>query len=386
MATLDPGRVSHGEWSGEDVSLDRVLNELNRLRGEFAARGAGDYDLPHPRNSVMNLVAVAADEQRAEEAARVGEQLGVKHPSRTIVVRPRGGRGDRIDCRIRSHAQELGGGSPVQYEEVRLDVWGTRARLRSLVEPLLAPDVRTHLWWLGTPPWDADDFREVLPGVDTLIVDSADFERPYENFLQLAQVALTVAEPRGVADFEWVRLHPWREALAQAFAPPHRIEVLRGIHALSLEYAGADRASRSSTSLIAGWLIESLHWKLKSASAGRAGRIRAHYQAPHGHAVEIAARSVAPSKRLPAGTLVKMGLEAAAGGQTARAELVRDRQSPRRATLTLTIGADEPIRHEFLLSDLDDAAVLSILLSNERRDPVYLRSLRAAAELLSIST
>ena len=74
-----------------------------------------------------------------------------------------------------------------------------------------------------------------------------------------------------------------------------------------------------------------------------------------------------------------------AGEQTARAELVRDRQSPRRATLTLTVGADEPIRHEVLLSDLDDAAVLSILLSSGRRDPVYLRSLRAAAELLSTS-
>jgi glucose-6-phosphate dehydrogenase assembly protein OpcA len=383
MATLDSGRVSHGEWSGDDVTLDRILTELNRLRAEFAARGAGDYDLPHPRNSVMNLVVVAADEERAEEAARVGEQLGVKHPSRTIVIHPKGGRGDRVDCRIRSHAHELDGGAPVQYEEVRLDVWGTRARLRSLVEPLLASDVRTHLWWLGTPPWDADDFREVLPGVDTLIVDSADFERPYENFLQLAEVALTVHEPRGVADFEWVRLHPWREALAQAFAPAHRVGLLRGINALGLEYAGSGRANRSSTSLVAGWLIESLHWELKSASAGRGGLVRAHYQAPHGHPVEIAARSVAGSERLQEGTLIAMRLEAAAGGQTAQAEMVRDRESPRRATLTLSIGSDEPIRHEFLLSDLDDAAVLSILLSGGRRDPVYLRSLRAAAELLS---
>jgi glucose-6-phosphate dehydrogenase assembly protein OpcA len=383
MATLDPGRVSHGEWSGDDVSLDEVLNQLNRLRAEFAARGAGDFELPHPRNSVMNLVVVAADGGRADHAAEVGEQLGVKHPSRTIVIHPRGGEGDRIDARIRSHAHELVSGAPVQYEEVRLDVWGTRARLRSLIEPLLAPDVRTHLWWLGTPPWDADDFKEVLPGIDTLIVDSADFERPYENFLQLAQVAASVAEPSGVADFEWVRLHPWREALASAFAPPHRLGLLRGINALGLEYAGQGRANRGSTSLMAGWMIESLHWELRSASAGHGGLVRAHYQAPHGHPVEIAGRSVPASDAVPDGTLMSVRLEAAAGGKTARAELLRDREGPRRATLMLWIGDDEPIRHEFLLSDLDDAAVLSILLAAGRRDAVYLRSLRAAAQLLS---
>jgi glucose-6-phosphate dehydrogenase assembly protein OpcA len=383
VATLDPGRVAHGEWSGEDVSLDTVLTQLSRLRAEFAARGAGDYDLPHPRNSVMNLVAVAADQDRADRAAEVGEELGAKHPSRTIVIHPQGGQGDRIDARIRSHAHELGSGAPVQYEEVRLDVWGTRARLRSLIEPLLAPDVRTHLWWLGTPPWDADDFREVLPGVDTLIVDSANFERPYENFLQLAKVAATVPEPRGVADFEWVRLHAWREALAQAFAPAHRIVLLRGVNALGLDYAGEGRANRGSASLMAGWLIESLHWELKRASGGGGGRVRAHYQAPHGHPVEIAARSVGPSEPVAEGTLMAVRLEAAATGETARAELQRDAATPRRGTLTLWQRDDPPIRHEFPLQDMDDAALLSVLLANERRDPVYLRSLRAAAELLS---
>lgn len=365
------------------MSLDEVLDHLNRLRAEFAARGAGDYELPHPRNSVMNLVVVAADDERAEEAAKVGERLGAKHPSRTIVVHPRGGQGDRIDARIRSHAHALAGGAPVQYEEVRLDVWGTRARLRSLLEPLLAADVRTHLWWLGTPPWDADDFKEVLPGVDTLIVDSADFERPYENFLQLARVAAEVHEPSGVADFEWVRLHPWREALAQAFTPPHRVGLLRGINALGLDYAGEGRANRGSTSLMAGWLIESLHWELRSASAGAGGTVHAHYQAPHGHPVDIAARSVAVPQGVPEGTLLAVRVEAGAAGHTARAEMVRDRDSPRRATLMLWIGDEEPIRHEFLLSDLDEAAVLSILLAAGRRDAVYLRSLRAAGQLLS---
>src|SRR5438874_11639848 len=100
----------------------------------------------------MNLVAVATGEERAERAADAGQDLGAKHPSRTIVVHPRGGQGDRVDAAIRSHAHELVTGSPIQYEEVRLRVWGTRARLRSLIEPLLVSDVRTHLWWLGTPP------------------------------------------------------------------------------------------------------------------------------------------------------------------------------------------------------------------------------------------
>lgn len=380
---IHPDRVSHVDWSGENVSLDEVLYQVNRLRSEFASQGAGDYELPHPRNSVMNLVVVAADEADAQRAAKVAEMLGTQHPSRTIVVEPVLKPGDRIDAAIQAHAHELVDSAPIQYEEIRLRVWGSRARLRSLVEPLLAPDVLTHLWWLGTPPWDAEAFREVLPGVNTLVVDSSDFDRPYEGFLALSEIADNLLPYQGVADFEWVRLHPWREALAQTFAPAGRVQLLHGIGAVGLDYAGEGRANRASVALMAGWLIDRLEWKLHDASAKHSGLVQALYRAPSGHAVEIAARSVqVEDGEVADGTLLALRLEGAGGGHTLHAELMRDRQDMKRATLTLEVGEEEPLRHDVPLGESEDAEVLSTLLVLGRRDPVYLRSLRKASELL----
>lgn len=379
---LHPDRVRQVGWSGEKVGLDEILEQLNHLRAEFAARSAGDFELPHPRNSVMNLVALAPTDGASDRAAGVAQALGIQHPSRTIVVQPTLQAGDRVDAAIKAYAHELVDGAPIQYEEIRLRVWGTRARVRSLVEPLLAPDVQTHLWWLGTPPWEADAFREILPDVNTLVVDSSQFDRPYEGFLALAHIAEHLEPYQGVADFEWVRLRAWREALSQVFAPTRRASLLPGISAVGIDYAGEGRANRGCAALTAGWLIDRLGWELVHATAGPGGVLQAHYRAPAGHAVEIAARSVEDVRDTPDGMLLALRVEGAAHDQTLRAELARDREDLNRARLILEVGGEEPLQHDVPLGDPEDTAVLSKLLVTGRRDPVYLRSLRSAGELL----
>lgn len=373
-------RGGHAQWSGEDVSLDDVLNQLNQLRGAVASRGIGDYELPRPRNSVMNLVAIAADQQQADRAAVVAEELGGKHPSRTIVVEPQGGKGERIDCTIRSHAHELLGGAPVQYEEIRLRVWGTRARLRSLVEPLLAPDVRTHLWYLATPPWEAEAFLEVLPQVDTLVVDSGSFERAYDSFLAYSRIAESMRDPQGTGDFQWVRLKPWRELLAQCFAPPDRRPLLDAVRSVALDYTGEGRGNRGAAALLAGWLICRLDWELDQAQGGQD---RAIYRTPAGEQVEITMRAV-PIGASGEGRIAALRLQSNGGDEALRLEIKRDPKSLERADLDLGIGDSEPIEQEvgLGLATASDAELLSELLVSGRRDPIYVSSLRCAAELL----
>lgn len=371
--SLEHDRLHASDWSGADVDLDEVLRRLSELRAS------------RPRNTVMNLLAMVSDDEMARRATSTAAELGVKHPSRTIVVRPMPEGPDRIDAAIRTHGHALVDGAPVQYEEVTLQVWGKPAlHLYSLVEPLLTSDVRTHLWWLGTPPWESHTFLQVLEDVDTLVVDSGIFERPYESFIALARVADTMHDPQGVADFQWSRLKPWREALAQVFAPRDRQAFLRGISALGLDYTGEGRGNRSAAALLAGWLIRSLGWELQSATGMTGGSVRAFYRAPAGHPVEIAARSVATGAA-GEGRIAALRIEAVAQGQTCRLEIVRDRDELERAVLRLEIGGAEAVRSEIRLglATAPDSVLLSDVLVTGRRDPIYLESMTAAATLLS---
>lgn len=376
---LDPERVSHSGWSGEDVSLDQLVDQLNRLRSAATSVGRGDYELPRPRNSVMNLVAIAADQEQADRAARVAEELGARHPSRTVVVLPMGGRGERIDAAVRSHAHDLVAGAPVQYEEIRLRVWGTRARLRSLVEPLLVPDVRTHLWYLVTPPWEAEAFLEVLPHVDTLVVDSATFEQPYESFLALSRLAAEMLEPQGTADFQWVRLRSWRELIAQLFAPHDRRPFLHGLRSVRIEYEGDGQANPGAAVLLAGWLVRCLHWELRSGG----GSGPAVYRISGADQAEIAVEAVKQGAAGD-GRIVSLDLKAAADGSRLRLAIRRDREELERARIRVEASGLEPLDHEARLglASAPDSVLLSELLVSGRRDPIYVSSMRAAEELL----
>ena len=385
MSPVEEPRVHEADWHGQDVSLDEVLGQLTRLRAELVVPGPHDYNLPHARNSVMNLVAVAADDDVAGRAATTGAELGAQHPSRTIIIQPNPSGKPRIDASIRTHAHDLVAGVPIQYEEIRLKVQGDPANfLYSLVEPFLLPDVRTHLWWLGTPLWESETFREVLPFVDTLVVDSGHFERPYSSFLALARIEDAMHPPQAVADFQWSRLKPWREAVAQVFAPHDRRAFLYGVTSIELDYTGRDRGNRVRAALLAGWLIRSLKLRLRNVLADKEGGAKAIYRYPGGAEVLVSEQSIDDRQTGP-GRVGAVRIEALANNRRCRVELSRDPDELERAVLSLTIDGTHVLRHDvrLYLATAPDSVLMSDVLLWGRRDPVYLSSMTAAAGFLS---
>jgi len=385
VSSVGEARVHEAEWKGKGVTLDQVLDQLTRLRLELVEPAPHDYNLPHARNSVMNLVAVAGDAELVRRAAATGEELGAQHPSRTIIIHPVAGGASNIDASVRTHAHNLLAGVPIQYEEIRLEVRGDPANyLYSLVEPFLLPDVRTHLWWLGTPLWESETFREVLPHADTLVVDSGHFERPYASFLALARAEDTMHEPQAVADFQWSRLKPWREAIAQVFAPSDRRVFLRGVKSIELDYTGRDRGNRVRAALLAGWLIRSLRLRLRNVVGEGDDRAKAIYRYPGGGEVLVSERSVDDGKTGP-GRVGGVRIEAAADGRRCRLELARDPDELERAVLSLQIDGASVLRHDvrLYLATAPDSVLMSDVLMWGRRDPVYLSSMTAAAGFLS---
>ncbi len=442
-------------WHGDSTSMREVLDALKTIRAKFAREDAGDDEHPHPRNCVMTLIAVASNEAEERRAQRTCRMIAAEHPAELIVVREQAElRGSNIEASISTDTQKTGSCS-IQCEMVTLHVHGAAGdHLAALVDPLLTSGVPTFLWWVGTPPFGDVQITEAVRIADALLVDSARFDSPYHSFLGLSEFFRNRHNKLGVADFQWSRLRPWRESIAQFFTPPNRRAFLHGISEVGVEYAGDGRGTRIAAALMTGWLGSTLDWKLRNAASGGGGVISAHYVAEAWRPVEVAFKSV-PKAHLQPGEIATLRLGGAAGGATFRISVQRDPQRGRgesgtafkflhatggeddaglelaersaewhrdvlhenrealhhtatgdapgesvpRHPVVLTrerrgqdssmvlltlidIGGGDTLRHVQRLDPDDEAGLLIELLRSGTHDPVFVRSLAAATELM----
>ena len=150
------------EWRGPVESMSQVLAQMRRVRSAVAREEGPSLDHIRPRNSVLNLVVVAREWSGAEEAAATIARLAAGHPCRAIflVDEPESKR-THIEARVAVQARPLAAGMMCEYEQVFLRVEGPTANhIPSLVEPLLEGDLRTVLWWIGSPPIGTRRFAE----------------------------------------------------------------------------------------------------------------------------------------------------------------------------------------------------------------------------------
>jgi glucose-6-phosphate dehydrogenase assembly protein OpcA len=331
--------ASEVAWRGDGVTIGDVLTALSDIRRKFAQAEAGDEEHPHPRNCVMTLVAVAtsaADERRAQLACMA---IAAQHPSLAIVVceEPRVESG-RIDASITTHKIPTAT-APVPCELITLRVRGAAGEhLAGLVDPLLASGVPAYLWWLDTPPFGEKELVDALRVSDALVVDSARFDRPYHDFLGLADLALSAHSKLGIADFQWARLAPWREAIAQFFEPKERRTFMAGIAELGIDYVGDGRGNRIAAALLIGWFASALGWKVERAVGGTGGVVVAHFAVDGGRQLEVALRPVAKG-HLAQGEVSAVRIGGAAGGGTFKLSVQRD--PDRQHRLTSEVGPTE---------------------------------------------
>ena len=318
------------DWHGEDVTIADVLSALNRVRQSFARAEAGEEGLPHPRNCVMTLVSVAPNSVEETRAILASTAIAKDHPSLSIVVRdePRV-RSGRIDASVMAHPIDQQN-HPAPCELVVLRVQGAAgAHLAGLVDPLLVSGVPVYLWWLSTPPFGSAALNDSLRICDALVVDSSRFERPYDSFLALSDIALKSHPHMGLGDLQWERLSPWRETTAQFFAPTTRRHLMNGVSEIGIDYAGEGRGNRIGAAMLAGWFASALGWKLQRATAGGGGVVSAMYQAEGWRPVQVAFRSVPRSYVMP-GEVSAIRMAGTSAGQSFSLSIQRDPERARR--------------------------------------------------------
>jgi glucose-6-phosphate dehydrogenase assembly protein OpcA len=382
MSTLSEDRVSTRRWAAENVDVKTVAAEMSRLHTELTHEDMGDDEHPRPRNCVMNLVIAVSDDQREEAAEKVVGAVAAGHPLRAIVLHSSAGEKAGLDAEITAEAHQLVWGTSVQLEQLTLKVRGDASEhIASLLEPLLIPDVPTYVWWTGTPPLGERGLRDALVVCDVLIVDSSHFSNKVDAFLDLAALADRLGGRMGFVDLQWARQKAWRETLAQFFAPEERRHLLSGLQRVDIACVGEGRANRVSGTLIGGWLMSLLGWRLTPAVSVSSSGSEAILKGENGQTVQLTLRS-ATSHDMHHGMLCAVRFDGHSEGNpfAMQMEVRADRSD--HAHVLIDMGGEETLHQRLPLPDLDDAALLLQALSSARRDRVYLRSLEAAAKLV----
>jgi glucose-6-phosphate dehydrogenase assembly protein OpcA len=256
-----------GSWEAENVSVGEVEGALSGLR-RHEQRAA-------VRTSVLTLAAVVHSRAEAEIARSTVHDLGLRHPSRTIVVVMGGdeveGGSTGIDAAVWVHALMNSAGRAVCFEEVVLTVRGpARYHLDSVVGPFALPDVPLVVWLPASLPAPGDPLLDVA---NRLVVDSRAVAEGGADALSRASV---LCRRLPVNDLSWIRLRPWRTQLAGLFEGGATRPFLDAVD--QVEVSG----NTGPRMMMGGWLLRRLGLNPARVHMTPAEHVSVRIEATHG--------------------------------------------------------------------------------------------------------
>jgi glucose-6-phosphate dehydrogenase assembly protein OpcA len=388
-------------WEARDTSVRDIAGYLAEMwdsptgLDESGSQLVTEKGLPHARASVLNLIVTVVDDAAADRIVRTLLDLGIRHPSRAIVLVPQPGPGERpLDARISAHCHDAGGdGERVCYEEVVLTVRGEAAgHLSGVVAPLLIHDLPTYVWWPGDPPFNDPVFEQLVEMGDRVLFDSSDIGDLLSGLRRLG----SLRHASGIGDLSWERLAWWQELTAQFFDAPRFRRYLPNLSRLLIRYAVPPAGTDQSTAdkhesqpgvsspmaqalLFAGWIATRLGWRRHGTLEPLAdGAFRLRLEGRH-EMVDLAVRPDPTSAARP-GELTSVRLRSL--GETGAAEFIVDRDGEDAMVATNADGMTALLRRVAMATP-PEAELLSAQLTNDVVDPVYEDALRAAAILLA---
>jgi len=292
-------------WTSSATTVAEADELLTKLWASSEARrflvsdSPAAATTPEPiavRTGVMNLAVVANGAERATHAASILATLP-RNPSRTLFIVPRDPEGPatfaarlEVFCAVTPR----GDGTSACTELLWIDVGGPAAHhLASIVPPLSLHDLPTLLWWDAPVNAAENDVRQLLRGVDRVIIDGA--TQPSDG-LSTIRTLFTAAESAGVAltDFALLRQGRWRDSIATMFDEEAATPFLSAINKISVDYSGG-KGSSSSINVVrpayhVAWLASRLNASIKTPlhlGDGAGWRAELHDQLRHAVAVEL---------------------------------------------------------------------------------------------------
>ena len=388
-------------WVERGTTVQAIAAQLAQMWTSPAKGGDAtvtEKGMAHARASVLNLIVMVPDEEAATRVVETMIGLGVRHPSRAIVLAadPKAG-GPTLNASITAHCNPgPEGAEPICFEVVVLSVHGEAAEhLAGIVAPLLIHDLPTHIWWPGDPPFADPIFDQLVEMGDRVVVDSDEF-----SDLLIGLRRLTNLRRRsGVGDLAWRRLAWWQELTAEFFDAPRFRRYLPNLNRLMIRYAvaGAHKSRRArkprgalhtpsnvaaplaGPMLYAGWIASRIEWRRHTTIVPQKdGRLRLKLEGRH----EMVDLQIEPveTDALPPGELIAVRLKAF--GETGAAEFIIERSADEAVVASNADGMTALLRR-MPMELPTESELLSADLVMDQHDAVYESAVRAAAVFLA---
>jgi hypothetical protein len=165
------------------------------------------------RALTMNLICIA-NVSDADALRNITEQLQRHTPCRAfLLLLDEQASGDAAE--VSAVTRRSGPIRDIVLEEIVLPVRSKDlARVPGLLRPLIIDDLPRHLFWSLPWPGDEQQFDTLAHLCQHAIVDSKSFGNPAR---ELAMIKQRQASGERITDLSWLRVQPWRRALAEAF-------------------------------------------------------------------------------------------------------------------------------------------------------------------------
>ncbi len=237
------------------VDVRNIEGELQRLWREHTEASAEHAGETLVSIRTLNLVIYSPETQH-EEIAALLDPLVEEHPARVIAIDAVRNSSPQAWISVKPE-HTLGARLCIGRELITIAASPQAHReLRSVVMPLLVPDLPVYLWWRGRPGFGVTLFDELARLADRLIIDSARLE---DLRSELPWVANEVRAAEGaVSDLAWARLTSWRQLVSQFFDAPDCLPYVKRLRHVVLECEGQ---IQSEAVLLAAWLASRLGWR-----------------------------------------------------------------------------------------------------------------------------
>jgi glucose-6-phosphate dehydrogenase assembly protein OpcA len=236
------------------IEPEKILKELAALWADSGKQGQAESGSGVLRACSMTLLVLAEANEDTQDLGETLAALMPEHPARAIVVRLSGA-GDRsLTERVYSQCwMPFGQRRQICCEQVEITVSDAAMEdLRSVVLPLMVADLPLIVWCRSTRLLAMPEFREIAYMAQKVIFNSGDVPEP-AGFLQRAEAAIG----RGIvlADLSWTMLTRWREMLSQVFENQENAAQVAKLTNIDVEWGGM----RYITALYLGaWIRDSL--------------------------------------------------------------------------------------------------------------------------------
>lgn len=237
----------------------QIPDALRRLWRACLPEQKGDV----ARALTINLVGVAEadDGDMLREAI---DKLQRRTPCRAFLLLL-GGDDDSREAELMATSRCHGDLRDIVLESILLRVpLAAIDQMPGLVRPLLVNDLPTHLFWAAPWPASPGGLDGLARLCDHVVVDSRRFRSAPNELLRLVD-----RRTRGerLSDLSWLRLRPWRRALAECFErfawqrQPVRATVVHG------------KDATAAAVLLAEWLEQRLAARVTLDGGGGAGNV-----------------------------------------------------------------------------------------------------------------